>query len=97
MLKIAFHVLSWVGTWLYFVCLVCFFGALAGVLTHLLYGLFFGQGPDFAYYASFGFLNGLKYGSVWAGGAAIVLCVIRARREYLSRQAPVVTEGAVER
>jgi len=27
----------------------------------------------------------LKYGSVWAGGFAIVLCVMRARKEYLAK------------
>jgi signal peptidase II len=39
--------------------------------------------------AAFGFLNGFKYGSVWAGGAAIVLCVIRARKEFELRKSEV--------
>jgi hypothetical protein len=41
--------------------------------------------PDYGFLAAFGFMNGLKYGSVWAGGLAIVLCVMRARKEYLAK------------
>ena len=33
-----------------------------------------------------GYLHGLKYAGVWAGGSALVLCVIRARREFLEKQ-----------
>jgi hypothetical protein len=43
--------------------------------------------PDYGYQAAFGFSNGLRYGGVWAGGLAIVLCVMRARKEYLQAQA----------
>ena len=57
---------------------------MAGVLTHTTYAFFFVSSADWGYYASFGFLNGLKYGSVWAGGAGIVLCVMRARKQYLA-------------
>lgn len=38
--------------------------------------------PDYTYLAALGFLHGLKYGSVWAGGLAIVLCAMRAHREF---------------
>lgn len=58
-----------------------------GVVTHVLFALLFRDQPDLAYFASFGFMNGLNYGGVWAGGAAIVLCVLRARREYLAKHA----------
>lgn len=86
MLKFIQIALRWGISWLYFVCLICLFGAIAGVLTHSVYACFFVSSPDWAYYASFGFLNGLKYGGVWAGGAAIVLCVMRARKQYLARE-----------
>ncbi len=77
--------LCWLITWLRYVATICLVGAVLGVVTHLLFGLFFVDSPDYGYLAAFGFGNGLKYGSVWAGGAAIVLCVMRARREYLAK------------
>lgn len=87
MLGIFAQTIRWLLTWLYFVLVICFAGALFGVLTHLLFGFFFMDAPDYGFLAAFGFSNGLRYGGVWAGGAAIVLCVIRARREYLQRHA----------
>ncbi len=66
--------------------LVCFTGALLGVLSHVLFGLCFMEAPDYGFLASFGLMNGLHYGGLWAGGMAIVLCVLRARKEYLQRQ-----------
>lgn len=86
-IKICLQTLRWLIGWLYYVCLICLCGACLGVLTHVLYGLFFVEAPDYAYLSAFGFQNGLTYAGVWAGGAAIVLCVVRARREYLERHA----------
>lgn len=83
MLRILIQTFRWLLTWLYFLLVICFVGALLGVLTHLLFGLCFMEAPDFGYLAAFGFTNGLQYGGVWAGGFAIVLCVMRARKEYL--------------
>ncbi|MGJ8638200.1 MAG: hypothetical protein ACSHYA_02300 [Opitutaceae bacterium] len=84
MLKTALGCIRWLFAWLYFVSLICFIGAMGGVLTHVLYALIFEEEPDIAFFAAFGFMNGLNYGGVWAGGAAIVLCVLRARKEYLA-------------
>lgn len=42
--------------------------------------------PDYERQATLGFTNGLSYGGVWAGGLSAVLCVIRARKEYLQAQ-----------
>jgi len=81
-LNIILQSARWFFGWLYYVCIICFCGAIVGVLTHLLYGLCFMDGPDYGYLAAFGFKNGLTYAGVWAGGAAIVICVIRARREF---------------
>ncbi len=75
----------WLLTWVYFVLVICFIGAMLGVLTHVLFGPLFVDQPDFGFLAAFGFMNGLKYGSVWAGGLAVVLCVMRARKEYLDQ------------
>lgn len=83
MYRILGQIIRWLFTWLYFVLLICFLGALFGVVSHMLFGLIFLDGPDYGYLAAFGFSNGLRYGGVWAGGMAIVLCVIRARKEYL--------------
>ncbi|PXA04881.1 hypothetical protein DDZ13_02650 [Coraliomargarita sinensis] len=83
MLRILKGVLRWCFTWLYFVLLTCFVGAVLGVLSHVVLGPLFVDEPDFTYLSAFGFMNGLKYGGVWAGGLAIVLCVMRARKEYL--------------
>lgn len=85
--------LKWVLGWAYFVCVICFIGAMLGVLTHVLFAFFVVDQPDYGFYAAFGFMNGLKYAGVWSGGAAIVLCVIRARKEYLGQEADG-TEGA---
>lgn len=68
--------------WLYFVSLICFIGATLGVLSHVCFGFFFVDTPDYAYLADLGLLHGLKYSSLWAGGLAIVLCVMRAHREF---------------
>ncbi|MEN8663011.1 MAG: hypothetical protein ABF322_00475 [Lentimonas sp.] len=84
MLKIAQAVIRWLVTWIYFVSVICFIGAMGGVLTHVLFALICRDQPDLGYYAAFGLLNGLNYGGVWAGGAAIVLCVLRARKEFLA-------------
>ncbi|WP_269522462.1 hypothetical protein [Coraliomargarita parva] len=92
MLRFCLSSLRWLFGWLYYVCLICFGGALLGVVTHLAFALLFQDSPDRGFYAAFGFMNGLKYGSVWAGGAAIVCCVIRARHEFLAREAGAQTE-----
>ena len=85
MLKFLSSLLRWLFTWIYFVLVTCFVGAVLGVLTHVLLGPLFVDQPDYGFLAAFGFMNGLKYGGVWAGGLAIVLCVIRARKEYLAK------------
>jgi hypothetical protein len=79
------QIIRWFLTWLYYVLVICFLGAILGVITHLAFGLLFMEDPDFAFQATFGFSNGIRYGGVWAGGLAIVLCVMRARKEYLQR------------
>lgn len=92
MLKILQSSARWIFTWIYYICVVCFIGAMVGVGTHVLFALLFQERPDYGYFASFGFLNGLKYGSVWAGGLSIVLCVVQARKEYLARLGAVEEE-----
>ena len=86
MLNIIRKIIRWFFTWLYFVLIICLAGAVIGVVSHLLFGLIFMDSPDYGYQAAFGFSNGLRYGGVWAGGFAIVLCVMRARKEYLQVQ-----------
>ena len=86
MLRIALAVLRWTGGWIYYVSLVCFAGTCLGVLSHLLFALLFADQPDYAYYVSLGVTHGLKYSSLWAGGLSVVLCVMRARKEYLNSQ-----------
>lgn len=85
MFRLIGQILIWLLTWLYYVLLTCFLGAIFGVVTHLLFGVLFADEPDYGYLASFGFSNGLRYGVVWAGGFSIVLCVIRARKDYLHK------------
>ena len=86
MLNILWQIVRWFFIWLYFVLIICLAGAFIGVFTHLLFGLIFIDTPDYVYQAAFGFSNGLRYGGIWAGGLAIVICVIRARKEYLQGQ-----------
>jgi hypothetical protein len=78
--------LRWVFGWAYYVCLICLSGAALGVLSHLLWGWCFYDDFDPVYMTALGYLHGLKYAGVWAGGSALVLCVIRARREFLEKQ-----------
>lgn len=85
MFRLIGQILIWLLTWLYYVLIICFVGAMLGVISHILVGYLVTEAPDFGYLASFGFSNGLRYGSVWAGGLAIVLCVLRARKEYLQK------------
>lgn len=83
MINILWQIIRWFFMWLCFVLIICLVGAIIGVVTHLLFGLIFMNTPDYGYQAVLGFFNGLHYGGVWAGGLAIVLCVIRAREEFL--------------
>ncbi|MGB0257679.1 MAG: hypothetical protein ACPGES_03410 [Coraliomargarita sp.] len=85
-------IFRWIFDWLYFVCLICFAGAVLGALSHFLWGVFFYEAPDHGYMLALGFKHGLNYGGVWAGGAAIVLCVMRARKEYLLKEASLEQE-----
>jgi hypothetical protein len=87
MLNILGRIIRWFFIWLYFVLIICLVGAFIGVMSHLLFGLIFMNAPDYGHQAAFGFSNGLRYGGVWAGGFAIVLCAMRARKEYLQAQA----------
>ena len=87
MVSILCGIFRWIFDWLYFVCLICFVGTVLGALSHLLWGLCFYDAPDHGYMLALGVLHGLNYGGVWAGGAAIVLCVIRARKEYMKQEA----------
>lgn len=82
MLKILKVICRWFMDWLYFVCLVCFAGATLGTVSHVLFGLCFFETPDYGHLSALGFLHGLKYSSLWAGGLAIVLCAMRAHREF---------------
>jgi hypothetical protein len=89
MLRILIQTIEWLLTWLYFALIICFIGAMLGVATHLLFGFCFMDEPDYGFLAAFGFTNGLQYGGVWAGGFAIVLCVIRAHKQYVQKHAEV--------
>ena len=92
-----FSVLKSVGRWCfggaYYVCLICLAGAVLGVVSHLLWGWCFYEDFDPAFMAAWGYLHGLKYAGVWAGGTALVLCVMRARREHLQARSAGGGEG----
>ena len=86
MLNIIGKIIRWFFIWLCFVFIISLAGAFVGVLTHLLFGLIFMDAPDYEYQAALGFSNGLHFAGVWAGGLSIVLCFMRARKEYLQAQ-----------
>ena len=86
MLNILGEIIRWFFIWLCFVFIICLAGAFIGVVSHLLFGLIFIDTPDYKCQAALGFSNGLRYSGVWAGGLSIVLCVMRARKEYLQAQ-----------
>lgn len=92
-MTILLGIFKWLFTWFYFVAVICFIGAMLGVLSHVLLGPLFVDEVDFGYLAAFGFVNGFKYGSVWAGGLSIVLCVMRARKEYLAKHTDGVEQS----
>lgn len=85
MIHIMGRVMYWLFTWSYFVLIICLAGACIGSLSHLLFGLCFLDDPKYWNLCIIGFSNGLRYGGVWAGGSAIVLCVMRARRQHIDR------------
>lgn len=75
-------ILKWIGLWLGYVGLICLVGTIGGVLTHGIYALIFSEPERYLEYLVLGMQHGFKYGGVWAGGTAIVLCCIRAHREH---------------
>ena len=93
MFSLAQNVLRWIFGWAYYVCLICFVGALLGVISHVLWGLCLYDDFDAGYMAALGYLHGLKYAGVWSGGTALVLCVIRARGEFLQNQSEQREDG----
>ena len=78
--------MSWLLTWLYFVCLICFLGTLIGVIVHFLFALLFVRNADIVYYVSLGCMHGIKYSSLWAGGIAIVLCFMRGYKKFTTKK-----------
>lgn len=98
MLSILKNVVRWLLGWIYYICIICFIGGMVGVVTHVLWGMAFYEDFDLGYMASLGLIHGLQYAGVWAGGLSIVICVMRARKEWLARQAAnseVEGEGVV--
>lgn len=64
---------------------ICLVTSGIGVISHLLIGGWVFEEPNYARLAKIGFHNGVRYGGLWAGGTSIVLCVMRARKQYLKR------------
>ncbi|ADE53753.1 hypothetical protein [Coraliomargarita akajimensis] len=86
MLRYFYHIANWLILWLYYICLICATGAVLGTLSHVVWAMCFVEQADYSYYAALGFLHGFQYAGVWAGGASIVICVMRARKEWLLKQ-----------
>lgn len=82
----------WLFGWIYYICVILCIGAVLGVVSHIAWGFVFYEAFDLSYMASLGLIHGLQYAGVWAGGLSIVLCVMRARREYLAKQSERKTE-----
>ena len=59
-----------------------------GVLTHGIYALFCSEPERYTEFLILGMQHGFKYGGVWAGGTAIVLCCIRAHKEQKNKMHP---------
>ena len=77
--------LRWIGLWLGYVGLICLLGTIGGVITHGIYALCCSKPDRYLEYLALGMQNGFKYGGVWAGGTAIVLCCMRAHKEQKTR------------
>lgn len=75
--------LRWCFLWLFYVFLICFLGVLIGTTSHLLWGWSFGSHLESADLALKGCLRGFQYSGLWAGGLSVVICVMRARKEFL--------------
>ena len=73
-------ILKWIGLWLGYVGLICLVGTIGGVLTHGVYALFCAESDRYLEYIILGMQHGFKYGGVWAGGTALVLCCMRAHK-----------------
>ena len=88
MLKMKIKIVKWIGLWLGYVGLICLIGTIGGVLTHGIYALFCVEPERYSELLVLGMQHGFKYGGVWAGGTAIVLCCIRAHKEQKNQDAP---------
>jgi len=82
----------WLIGWIYYICIICFIGGMLGIVSHVIWGRIFYEDFDIGYMASLGLIHGLQYAGVWAGGLSIVICVMRARKEYLARHSSELVE-----
>lgn len=73
----------WLGWWLLYVLATILVGACVGALVVPGVGLLWGADFSLGHMLSKGFVNGARYGGVWAGGMGVVLCV---RRAWLMRR-----------
>lgn len=79
------NIVKWIGLWLGYAGLICLVGTIGGVLTHGVYALFCSEPDRYLEYIILGMQHGFKYGGVWAGGTALVICVMRAHKQHTQK------------
>lgn len=70
----------WAGCFFLYLGAIILAGGLLGATAYLILGAITHPELAVSYRLSKGFLNGCYYAGVWAGGLAMVLCVMRGWR-----------------
>ena len=73
-------ILKWIALWFGYVSLICLVGTIGGAITHGMYAFFCSEPERYLELLILGMQHGFKYGGVWAGGTALVLCCMRAHK-----------------
>jgi len=86
--------LYWLASFIAYVVVVIFIGAVLGAITFALLGALTHPHLELSYRVAKGILNGAKLAGVWAGGIGIVLCFMQGHRRNRQRSAPQTQEIA---
>jgi len=73
--------LTWLAIWAAYAVAIIAIGSILGALLGPIVGLIMNQEYTFTGYMLKGLSIGARYAGVWAGGTAIVLCVLHANRK----------------
>lgn len=79
-MKLVKNCAYWLVHFFYYVVLILAIGSLAGASLFAIFGTIFSDSSIWVLMKK-GVWAGFRYGGVWAGGSAIVLCFLKAGRK----------------